>query len=358
MKQEFFKWVMLSFLFITFSNCNGQVEKAAIKESEPNLKPAGTSTLIKTQNSNEGDNVNCSLEDKEGHLWFGTTGEGVYVYDDTSFVQYTQSNGLKSNMVFCMHEDRDGRIWIGTDKGVSVYDGHTFEDVYITAPIHSGHKKLYVFSIMEDEVGKLWFATVEGVYIYDGVSFDLFEVTQEGRGYISEKHNTEYMLQDKDGNIWFGSRVNDGVYRYDGQSIVNFKLEELDGHKWAWPVLQDKSGTIWFSNWGGTYRYDGTSFTSFTIDDGLSSTAIMRIMEDRQGYLWFGGGAGVSRYDGVSFTHFTTQDGLPHNGVWSLLEDSKQNIWIGTRNTGLCKYDGKKITNLSEHNLFPLMDQR
>lgn len=350
MIQTFFKWLVLSFLFITISNCDGQVEKEAKVEKVTELDTAliRKSMLIKTQKSTESDNVNCSLEDKEGNLWFGTTGEGLYVFDGKTFRQYTKSDGLKSNMVLCIFESNNGKIWIGTDNGVSVYDGQTFTDVYITSPINSRHNKFYVFNIMEDNSRKLWFATVEGVFIYDGKSFDLFIVNKEGKGYISEKHNTEYMLQDSEGNIWFGSRVNDGVFRYDGKSIVNFKLEELEGHKWAWPALQDKNGIIWFSNWGGTYRYDGKSFTSFTKDDGLCSKVITRIMEDNQGDIWFGGGEGVCRYDGNSFTHFTTKDGLPHNGVCSIMEDSKQNIWIGTRNSGLCKYDGKTFTSLSE----------
>ena len=46
--------------------------------------------------------------------------------------------------------------------------------------------------------------------------------------------------------------------------------------------------------------------------------------------------------------HFTIKDGLPHNGVWSIMEDSKENIWIGTRNTGLCMYNGEKFVSLTE----------
>ena len=88
----------------------------------------------------------------------------------------------------------------------------------------------------------------------------------------SSNNNVEHILEDKAGNIWFGGRGNEGVYRYDGKSVINIKLKELssipdsirNGKNWAWPQLQDKNGNIWFSNWGGAYRYDGKSFTSFT----------------------------------------------------------------------------------------------
>ena len=133
---------------------------------------------------------------------------------------------------------------------------------------------------------------------------------------MSTNNNAEHILEDKAGNIWFGGRGNEGVYRYDGKSVTNIKLKELfqDGpkpkpHNWAWPQLQDKNGNIWFSNWGGAYRYDGKSFTSFTKKDGLSGD-VTRIIEDKKGNLWFGGDGGLSRYDGKSFTRFTTKDGL------------------------------------------------
>ena len=114
---------------------------------------------------------------------------------------------------------------------------------------------------MQDKSGKLWFATIDGVYIYDGKSFTPFIIDEGAMGYMSTNNNAEHILEDKAGNIWFGGRGTEGVYRYDGKSVTNLKLKELfqDGpkpkaHNWAWPQLQDKNGNIWFSNWGGAYR--------------------------------------------------------------------------------------------------------
>lgn len=351
--KRFLNWTILIIVLIGCYSCTGQVQKNNPKESESkqNVIHQNHPKLIKTQNSQISDNVNCSLEDKSGNLWFGTTGEGIYVYDGKTFTHYTKSDGLKSNMIFCVFESSEGEIWLGTYDGLYIFSKGEFNEIYITSPISSTRKKFSVFSILEENNGKLWIATVEGVYVYDGNTFELFTVSETGKGYMSEKHNTENMLQDKNSNIWFGSRTNDGVFRYDGTSIVNFKLEELDDHKWGWPTLEDEQGNIWFNNWGGTYRYDGKSFESFTKSNGLCSESIMRIIEDSKGNIWFGGGEGICRYDGKSFEHFTIKDGLPHNGVWSILEDSKQNIWIGTRNTGLCKFDGKTITSFSENRI-------
>jgi len=349
MMKIYTAWLSMFLLSTSLLNCSGQTKETlageAVKMSI--VDSVKIPKLLKTQNSTESDNVNSIIEDKKGNLWFGTTGEGVYKFDGKKTIQYTSNNGFRSNKTYCLFEDRKEKIWVGTADGLYALNENTgaFEEVRITNPTNSLHNRFAVFSILEDTNGILWFATVEGVFVYDGNSFELFIVDKDEKGFMSSRHNTEYMLQDSKENMWFGSRVNDGLYSYDGKSIVNYKLKELDGHKWAWPALQDKNGNIWFSNWGGAYRYDGTSFTSFTKKDGLCSKTIARIMEDSQGNIWFGGGEGICRYDGDSFTHFTKKDGLPHNGVWSIFEDKNQNIWIGTKNTGLCMFNGSSIIN-------------
>ena len=72
-------------------------------------------------------------------------------------------------------------------------------------------------------------------------------------------------------------------------------------------VLQDKNGNLWFgTQGGGVSKYDGKSFTHFTEKEGLRNNFVRSILEDKSGNLWFGMGlGGVSKYDGKSFTHFT-----------------------------------------------------
>lgn len=352
MKKYFSRTQAFAFLAILIfgNSCHGQVKKGLPKEKviESKIILDDQPKLKKTQSKNPGDNVHCSLQDKAGNLWFGTTGDGVYKYDGKSFTQFTAKNGLNSNSVNHMLEDKDGKIWIGTGAGLVLYDGKTFAKIEIPLPKDMPPNKYHnthdVFSIMQDESGKLWFATIDGVYIYDGNSFTPFIVNEGVGGFKSSNNNVEYILEDKAGNIWFGGRVNEGVFCYDGKSISNLKP---NGDNWAWPVLEDKQGNIWFSNWSGAYRYDGKSFTSFTKKDGLSGDMVARIIEDKKGNIWFGGD-GISRYDGKSFTRFTTKDGLINNGIWTILEDKTGNFWVGTRETGLCLYNGKTFIKFSE----------
>ena len=342
---------VFTFLTILFFDtaCNGPDKKGLPKEKVAHRK------LVKTIGSPIY-SVRSGMQDKAGNLWFGTWGNGLYKYDGKSFSQFLVADGLNSNKVYCILEDRDGKIWIGTEAGLCLYDGKTFTNIQIPLPKNLPpnknpvHRKHWVYSIMQAKSGKLWLVTIDGVYIYDGNSFTLFEINEAANGFLTSNDKAERILEDNAGNIWFGGRTNEGVYRYDGKSVINIELPEISlirpdsvriSHNWAWPQLQDKNGNIWFSNWVGAYRYDGKSFTSFTKKDGLSGDMVARIIEDKKGNLWFGG-AGLSRYDGKSFTRFTPKDGLITRRVWSIWEDKTGNLWIGG-DGGSSLYDGKTL---------------
>lgn len=343
---------VLTFLMVLLIGpaCNGQLKNGVPTEevNERGRAAASARKYLAAKSLNKGDNVHCILQDRAGNIWFGTTGDGIYRYVGRSFTQFTVKSGLGGNSVNHMLEDTDGKIWIGTEAGLVLYYAGTFTEIHIPIPNDLPQNKLQkshdVFSIMQAKSGKLWFATIDGIYIYDGKAFTPFIIDGQAGGYRSSNNNVEYILEDDEGNFWFGGRGNQGVYRFDGRSMTNLKP---DGHNWAWPVLQDRNGNIWFSNWNGVYRYDGKSFTDFTKIDGLSGNMVARIIEDKRGNLWFGGD-GLSRFDGRSFTSFTTSDGLLNHAIWAILEDREGAVWVGTRETGLYRYDGRAFTRFSE----------
>jgi len=162
-------------------------------------------------------------------------------------------------------------------------------------------------------------------------------------------HSVRCMLQDKFGNLWFGT-VGGGVSKYDGKMFTHFTEKEGLSNNNVWSILEDRFGNLWFGTWGGgVSKYDGKEFTHFTEKEGLSNNLVMCILEDKSGNIWFGTtGGGVSKYDGKVFTHFTEKEGLSNNNVWSILEDRFGNLWFGTEGGGVSKYDGKGFTHFTE----------
>ena len=107
--------------------------------------------------------------------------------------------------------------------------------------------------------------------------------------------------------------------------------------------IEDKSGNLWFgTSGGGVNKYDGKNFTHFTEKEGLSNNFVRSILEDKSGNLWFGTFNGVSKYDGKSFTLFSEKEGLGSNDAWSIIEDKSSDLWFGTAD-GFSKLEKDKL---------------
>lgn len=348
-------------------SCNGQnPTRPQETTKEPTATAGGQPKLTKTQGTDKYQNVHCSLQDKQGNLWFGTTGEGAYRYDGKTFTQFTVKEGLSNNKVWAMLEDASGNIWFGTAGGLSRYDGKSMQHIPIVAAIGNPFfsngtsnsnppARNEVWSMLQDKSGTLWFGAADGVYCYNGKAFTRFLdndsiVNKEGL----HLKMVACMLQDKNGNIWFGSGMppgEEGLCRYDGKSLTRFRP---GGDGWIRHLLEDRNGTIWSGGrHRGVWRYDGKDFNKFTEKEGIGSPVLV----DQAGNIWFDGGekpnsiesnAGLWRYDGHTFKNFSTPDGLENYSAWSILEDRSGNIWVGTRNMGLYRYDGKTFTRFSE----------
>jgi ligand-binding sensor domain-containing protein len=358
-------------LLLFLTSCNGQVKTDLVKDrvfkplSFTNKQPK----LTKTQGTDQYQQVGCSLRDKAGNLWFGTTGEGVYRYDGKSFTNFTKKDGLCSNTIFFILEDKTGNIWFGSKKAICRFDGESFTSILIPDTIgndflshnsanHNPLAKNELWSMMQDRSGTIWLGTTDGVYCFNGKSFTRFLDNKSLRntGNVHLKW-TQCIFEDKSGNIWFGSWVlaNEGICRYDGKSITQFKPY---GEGWVRSITEDKNGDLLIvTRHNGVCRFDNGNFINFTESGGLENSSVTSVLKDKAGNLWFGTelgsgelheDGGLWRYDGKSFTRFTRKDGLCHNGVFSIVEDTEGNIWAGTRNTGLCRYDGKTFTSFSE----------
>ena len=367
-KNPIFSLLLVSLFFMS---CNGQT-----KTEQPNEKvvdqqsfTSKNTKLIKTQGTTEHQNVHCSLQDKDGNLWFGTTGEGVYRYDGNEFTQFTEKDGLSNNSIWSILEDKSGNIWFGTDDGVSCYDGQTISKIpfAMTTSIGVGtaitqSSENSVWSMLQDKTGIIWFGTSNDLYCYDGISFTRFL----DKNNISNKQNLQLkwiqcFLEDSDGKIWMGSGpiAMEGVIQFDGESITSSKPS---GDGWIRSIVEDKNGQIWFGGrTNGNFIYDGKKFTNYTEKVGIGNP----ILVDKSGKIWFNGEekittieseGGIWRYDpsaslrtdGKIFENFTTKNGMGKYSIWSMLEDRNGNIWIGTRNCGLYQYTGQTFETFSE----------
>jgi ligand-binding sensor domain-containing protein/serine phosphatase RsbU (regulator of sigma subunit) len=88
-------------------------------------------------------------------------------------------------------------------------------------------------------------------------------------------------------------------------------------------------------------------------ESGMPSSYVSAIIFDNEGVMWMGTPKGICKYDGKFITNYTTDHGLPDDHISKLFLDSKGNIWIGTQYGGLAKYDGTNIQILNNENGLP-----
>lgn len=250
------------------------------------------------------------LEDRNGHLWFGSIGEGVYRYDGKNFKQFTVADGLVNNEITSIYEDKAGNIWFGANGGASLYDGKSIRNFIMTGDFMTEDQTGKSFpmvrppnevtSIIEDKKGKIWLATRGNTFVYDGKAFTV--VKHDGIRF----KNVRSLLEDSAGNIWLGG--NDGLWSYNGISFSNLTTRFVGN------IYQDKKDNIWTSSDTGKgwalSRYEGKSVTSSLfatplVTDIISNEGmIFGILEAKNGTVWFGTLNGVRRYDGSTIIDF------------------------------------------------------
>jgi ligand-binding sensor domain-containing protein len=110
-----------------------------------------------------GVHVRNVFRDRNGVLWVGTDGDGVFRIQGSDARHFTTSDGLSNNFVRAITQDHDGSIWINTDEGLN----HVLESGKKTRIVmYQMHDGLAYFStrdLLEDRNGDLWVGTDRGV---------------------------------------------------------------------------------------------------------------------------------------------------------------------------------------------------
>lgn len=206
--------------------------------------------IVKTMGTGSYANVHSALQDKHGAIWFGTTGEGLYLYNGKTFTNLTTKDGLPSNKIYPLLEDKQGNIWLATDIGLYRYSGKAYtrmpitsiRDAYIPVAATAAAAPVLPRCMLQAADGKIWIGTNKGIYIYNGSYFTHFaendKVINPNKLQLIE---VQSILQDKAGNIWFTTWF-DGVCRFNGKTITEYKP---NNEVWFSALLEDAKGNIW-----------------------------------------------------------------------------------------------------------------
>ncbi len=157
------------------------------------------------------------FQDSRGRIWAGTYPGGVFVSNDEgkNFRYFNKESGFPSKSIFAIEEDYAGNIYFGTLDGVFRYDGKSFVQFSEKDGMSSD---LVYLAICDKEKKNIWVGTNQGLNKIDLEAFNatgkkIIEPFGKEEGFSGVECNSNGAYREQDGSIWFGT-VN-GLIRYD-----------------------------------------------------------------------------------------------------------------------------------------------
>lgn len=100
-------------------------------------------------------------------------------------------------------------------------------------------------------------------------------------------------------------------------------------------ILQDKNHNIWIGTRAGLSRFDGKSFSNYSIGNGLAANGVKIIFEDNSHRLWLGhAGGGISIYENNQFTIYAQPNEIFNSDITAITTDSTGTLWISSELSG------------------------
>lgn len=147
-------------------------------------------------------------EDERGRLWFGTRDRGVFFMEGGEVRQIQAEEGLTDQTIWDISPGQDGGMWVGSN-GDGLF--HVAENGDITQyTTEDGLADDFVWQVLEDSRGHVWAYTNRGLSRFDGSSFENFH--QED-GLLHEEGGATGAWESRQGDLWFASA--EGLMRYD-----------------------------------------------------------------------------------------------------------------------------------------------
>jgi len=238
--------------------------------------------------------------DKEGNLWIGTDGNGLYIRNSEGNVRLFHRSG-DSGADNIKDIETDGKnLWLATINGVFVIDNKT--------------------------------ARVKGVFnnseqVLPHNSINKILISSDGKAYIGTESERLYMI-DRDLNVFSSTGVLSG-------SVSNKVLSFSEG----------TDGVIWAStNGNGIFGCKNDSVSPVDRTNGLMSNYCYSILADSKNNIWTGHDKGFSRFDPATGVVNVYGADFAKGGVCNpdaMFESSDNKILIGTTE-GLIIYNSQK----------------
>ena len=109
------------------------------------------------------------LHDRQGKLWVGTYGAGIYVFDTENkmVAHLVAEEGFTSNVIHQLYMDSQNGIWVATRGGIGYIKDTEHPEQYESYMYELGMEDSYVHALHEDANGNIWLSTDKSISYWD-----------------------------------------------------------------------------------------------------------------------------------------------------------------------------------------------
>jgi signal transduction histidine kinase/ligand-binding sensor domain-containing protein len=293
------------------------------------------------------------FRDRDGGLWIGTAGQGLFHIHQGRTDVFSKSDGLSSDSIEWIFEDREGNVWVATNSGLDRFR----EFAITTLETKQGLSNFTVGSVLADRDGSVRIATTGGLNRWKDGHLTIEGTTDRNSSGKSSPDYPAALFQDSRGRLWITTNI--GLGYLSGGQFVALKSSFPGGAVHS--VVEDTAGSLWIAQEpAGLFRVspDGNEVQQIAWSKlGHNEVAASLLADSRQGGLWLGFGLGGIVYykDGQVQRSYAAGDGLGQGRVNHLRQDPDGTIWASTQG-GLSRLKGGRIATLSSKNGLPCDD--
>jgi signal transduction histidine kinase/ligand-binding sensor domain-containing protein/DNA-binding response OmpR family regulator len=205
-----------------------------------------------------------------------------------------------------------------------------------------GLSQVSINALVKDKDGFTWIGTQDGLNRFDGSNIIQFRYEENNPNSLCGNFINTLFIDDKE-RIWIGTD-NRGFCYYDTQKGIfvkpnlNKKYTSVINSGIVTDIDQDSSGAIWINTMNyGLLKLNASTTNSFTgdfisIDNGKFTTTTLHITEDQN--IWIGTETGTifnaRLNDGLNKPNLLVVANNLINGTVNCFITDDQNIWIGT----------------------------
>ncbi|HEX4165791.1 MAG TPA: two-component regulator propeller domain-containing protein, partial [Bryobacteraceae bacterium] len=246
---------------------------------------------------------------------------------------FTDRDGLSSNIINTIAQTKNGMLWIGTPAGLERFDGHSFS--------HADSREISALGVGPN--GDLWAATDAGVSRFRDDQLELWEPLAGTTYHLGHDKQDEVtcLLIRRDGSIWVAN--DEGIYRLSGNAFTMVapvrsvsRLEE--GHNGNLLIV----GSEGFLEWTGNQLLHHPTLPSIL---GVPRGEIYHVVDDRRGVRWYATSDGLKRFqNGVAQRLIgADRDAKDKMAAYRILEDQSGNLLVSAGNGAYWLPQGKEM---------------